>query len=62
MNFEFKIIEQDKMYAVIPLVEKLNHYNISFDILEARFKEMVTQNYECAGIYDNDELIGVCGL
>ncbi|CAH8283846.1 hypothetical protein EV196_103485 [Mariniflexile fucanivorans] len=62
MDFVFKIIEKDKIHTVIPLVEKLNGYKISTAILEQRFKEMATQNYECAGVYNDDALIGVCGL
>ncbi|WP_308990584.1 GNAT family N-acetyltransferase [Mariniflexile litorale] len=58
----FKIIEKEEIHTIIPLVEKLNDYKISVNVLKGRFNEMVTQNYECAGIYDNDTLIGVCGL
>ncbi len=62
MSFVFKIIEKDVIHTVIPLVEKLNDYKINADILKQRFSEMITQNYECAGIYDKENLIGVCGL
>lgn len=62
MSFIFKIIEKDDIFMVIPLVEKLNDYKVSVDVLKQRFTEMITQNYECAGIYDNETLIGVCGL
>ncbi|GAA3559810.1 GNAT family N-acetyltransferase [Snuella lapsa] len=42
---------------------KLNEHKIPETILKQRFAEMVNQNYECAGIYDNnDKLIGVTGL
>lgn len=62
MAFEFKIIEKDNRHTIIPLIEKLNNYKIPFDILETRCKDMESQNYECAGIYDQEILIGVCGL
>ncbi|MDO7171885.1 GNAT family N-acetyltransferase [Mariniflexile sp. AS56] len=62
MSFKFKIIEKDALLTVVPLVEKLNDYKVPADVLEARFKEMATQNYECAVIYDDKTLIGVCGL
>lgn len=62
MSFIFKIIEKDDIFMVIPLVEKLNDYKVSVDVLKQRFTEMITQNYECGGIYDNETLIGVCGL
>lgn len=62
MAFIFKIIEKENINMVIPLVQKLNDYKISYAVLEQRFAEMITQNYECAVIYDNDKLIGVTGL
>lgn len=62
MSIVFKIIEKENINTVIPLVQKLNDNNVSDAVLEQRFLEMVTQNYECAVIYDNDNLIGVTGL
>ena len=62
MTYEFKIIEKEKIHLVIPLVEKLNDYKISTEVLYTRFIEMTTQNYECAVIYDGDKIIGVTGL
>lgn len=62
MSFVFKIIEKESINLVIPLVEKLNDYKVSCEILEQRFSEMIHQNYECAVIYDGHKLIGVCGL
>ncbi|WP_339894063.1 GNAT family N-acetyltransferase [uncultured Algibacter sp.] len=62
MAFIFKILEKDKIHSVIPLVQKLNGNQDSDAILKQRFSEMITQNYECAVIYDSEKLIGVCGL
>jgi GNAT superfamily N-acetyltransferase len=62
MAFVFKIIEINNINLVIPLVQKLNGYKDSDKVLKQRFSEMITQNYECAVIYDDDKLIGVCGL
>jgi len=62
MPVKFEIIDNVHINEVIPLVEKLNSYRISKDLLIERFSEMITQNYECAVVYDNDTLIGVCGL
>ncbi len=58
----FKIIPKSDYETVIPLVEKLNEFKISKTVLKERFEEMKTQNYECAGIYDNKALVGVTGL
>ena len=62
MSFEFKIIDKEHINLVIPLVEKLNNFEVSEAVLKARFSEMVNQSYECAVIYDGKSLIGVCGL
>ena len=62
MPYLFKIIEKKNINLVIPLVEKLNDYKISHEVLKQRFSEMIHQNYECAVIYDGSKLIGVCGL
>ncbi|MFY0712852.1 GNAT family N-acetyltransferase [Seonamhaeicola sp. NFXS20] len=62
MAYIFKILEKEKIYSVIPLVSKLNEGRISETILKQRFSEMISNNYECAVIYDNEKLVGVCGL
>lgn len=62
MSFTFKIIEASKIDAIIPLVQKLTANKFSDAILKQRFADMVTQNYECAVIYDDKKLIGVTGL
>ncbi len=62
MSFVFKIIEKENINSVIPLVQKLNNNKDSDVILEQRFSEMITQNYECAGVYDDEILIGISGL
>lgn len=62
MGFQFKIIDKQDINTIIPLVQKLNGNKVSDAILEQRFSEMTTQNYECAGVYDGDKLIGISGL
>ncbi|MFV9551963.1 GNAT family N-acetyltransferase [Algibacter sp. PT7-4] len=62
MSFKFKIIEKESINDIIPLVERLNGFKISEALLKVRFAEMIKQNYECAVVYDDDKLIGVCGL
>lgn len=63
MAFIFKIIDDKDIDSVIPLVEKLNNYQISYETLKQRFSEMIAQNnYECAVIYNGEQLIGVSGL
>lgn len=62
MSFSFRIVEKENIKCVVPLVKKLNGNRISDKVLEQRFVEMSSQNYECAGVYDDDILIGVAGL
>ncbi|QXP60102.1 GNAT family N-acetyltransferase [Olleya sp. HaHaR_3_96] len=62
MSFSFKIIEKENINSIIPLVQKLTNNKNSDTILKERFAEMVEQNYECAGVYDGDALIGISGM
>lgn len=62
MSFQFKIIPNDDLDIIIPLVFQLNEGRVSKAVLKSRFDEMKHQNYECAVIYNDDEIIGVSGL
>lgn len=62
MSFHFQILESSRINDIIPLIQQLTSHKFSEAILEKRFADMVTENYECAVIYDNDILIGVSGL
>ena len=62
MQFQFKIIPADSIEIVVPLVKKMSKESITEALLLERFKEMVSQNYECIGVYDADKLMGVSGL
>lgn len=62
MAIRFEILNKEDIHLVVPMVQKLNDYKISESLLRERFSEMITQNYECAVIYDNQKLIGVTGL
>ena len=62
MSFQFKILDKSQINEIIPLVQKLNGNSTSDNILKERFSEMITQNYECAVVYDGELLIGVSGM
>ncbi len=62
MNIRFSIIPKEDILIILPLLNKLNNGNISEEILQERVLEMITQNYECLGIYDDENLIGICGM
>lgn len=59
---EFKIIPADQIVTVIPLVKIMAKDNFSDAVLLQRFKEMTTQNYECVGVYLDQQLIAVAGM
>ncbi|KJD33512.1 acetyltransferase [Tamlana nanhaiensis] len=62
MAFNFTILDKQQIESIVPLVEKLNDYKIPATILKERILEMANQNYECAAVFDEDKLIGICGL
>lgn len=62
MPFKFKIIDAKDIEKVVPLVYKLNNEKTSVELLKQRFSEMITQNYECACIFNGEKIIGVTGL
>lgn len=62
MPVDFKIIDAKDIFVIIPFLQKLSDDANSEAVLQERLLEMVTQNYECIGVYKNGNLIGVCGL
>ncbi len=62
MSFQFQIIEPSQINDIIPMMQQLTSHKFSDATLKERFTDMVTENYECAVIYDNHKLIGVTGL
>lgn len=61
MNLEFKIIPKKNILDILPLLTQLNT-KTPVDLLKRRVLEMANQNYECAGMYLDTELIGICGI
>lgn len=61
MNIKFDIISKKKILTILPLLQQLNN-RTPLNLLEKRVLEMAEQSYECAGMYLNDELIGICGI
>ena len=62
MNYQFRIIPNDDIDQIIPLVYELNDAEVSEELLKLRFDEMKHQNYACAAVYDDAELIGISGM
>jgi len=62
MNIIFKVIEKEDILQILPLLKQLNTTTPT-DTLKTRVLEMATYpNYECIGVFDEDKLIGICGL
>ncbi|WP_347924562.1 GNAT family N-acetyltransferase [Pontimicrobium sp. SW4] len=62
MSYDFKLVSANNIHAILPLMQKFTNRKFTNDVLQKRFSEMFTQNYECAGIYNGNELIGICGM
>jgi len=61
LKIEISLIEAKNIYSIIPLLQVLND-KISEEVLKARLDEMLKQGYLCVGLFDNNKLIGICGL
>lgn len=62
MNIYFKIIQKEAILQIIPVLQKLNTKTPEH-LLKERVLEMAEYpHYECAGVFDDDKLIGICGL
>lgn len=57
-----RLINASEILTILPLLSQLGNGEVAKSVLQQRLLEMVSQNYECAGIYDNKRLIGICGL
>lgn len=60
--YSFKILDPEYILEIVPLVYELNGKKIEIALLEQRFKAMVRENYECAVIINDQDIIGVTGL
>ena len=62
MPLAFNKILKQEIPLILPLVQQLMGHQFSDEILQGRFEEMFSQNYECHGIFYEEKLIGVFGL
>jgi len=58
---EFRLIDSANLSCIIPLLRVLD-ISIESVILEQRLAKMISQGYQCVGIYDGEKLVGACGL
>lgn len=59
--YKVQLIPKKEIKSVLPLVKLLNE-NKSEELLLLRLNEMLERGYQCAGIYHNEKLVGVCGI
>ena len=59
--YTYQLIAKENIQSIIPLLQILND-KISKEVLQERLAEMVERGYECLGVYEGDNLIGICGL
>lgn len=62
MNISIKVLPKERILDIIPLMMEYKKGKGDQAVLEERFLEMATQNYECAVMYDSDKLIGIAGM
>lgn len=61
-KFTIRLISPAEIFSIIPLLQKLGNYSVPEVLIKERLQEMVQQNYECLGVFDDEKLIGTCGL
>jgi len=60
-NYTIKFIANEEMFIIIPFLRMLDK-DISIELLKERISIMLTYDYQCAGIYVGDKLIGISGV
>ena len=61
MTIEFKLIHESDIDSIVPLLMQLDPA-LAREIIEDRLAMMLAQGYECIGVYDSEDLIGICGI
>ncbi|WP_244526747.1 GNAT family N-acetyltransferase [Pseudozobellia thermophila] len=62
-NLRLELIPYGEMERILPLVYELNKGKFSVSVLKSRLKPMLSMGgYQCLGVYDNERLIGCCGI
>lgn len=62
MTYTIRLIPKQEIATIIPLLRLLNNNAITDQVLEERMQDILQRNYECAGVYDQEKLIGICGV
>lgn len=59
--YQFELIVAQKMDIILPFLQLLN-IDLSPTIIQERLNDMVANGYQCVGVYDDEKLIGICGM
>ena len=59
--YRITLIPKEQIHSIIPLLKILDP-KIEEQTLTERLIDMCAHNYECVGVYDGGELIGISGL
>lgn len=59
--YDIRLIERENMFSIMPLLKTLNP-KIPTTTLNGRLTEMLEQGYQCVGVYDAKQLIGISGI
>lgn len=62
MDLVFNRILKEDFPPLLPQVQAFFGHQFRDEVVLRRFMEMFDQNYECFGIFLNDELVGIFGL
>ncbi|OSZ78748.1 hypothetical protein CAP35_11015 [Chitinophagaceae bacterium IBVUCB1] len=60
--YQIRIIPQADIHTILPFLDVLNNHKLSMEVLTQRLNDMSQNNYECAGMYDDDKLIAITGI
>ena len=55
-------IPTEDLKSILPLAYVLNVEKIPMQVLENRLVEMIPMGYRCIGVYDQQRLVGICGV
>jgi len=58
---DIRLIDDSEILMIVPLLKILNP-TLTEEIISERLLEMVTRGYKCAGAFDSEELIAICGI
>ncbi len=59
--YSIRLIPKEKLEVVLPFLQRINP-EVSLKTLGERLKEMISAQYECVGVYHDDNLIGISGM